>query len=338
MSLWGKLLIVFNGLAAVVFLFLASADWGLRQNWAYSAFKHELAIQGLPLEADDPWYAPQAIHAADVGPETAADLFKDAGDKPVQTQQAEVVQKRQELVEHLKALPDAKRREELKHLLWNLARTLDERDAIAKRCKADSGVKTDAILADLEKKFDEAEKPLVATDTPEQLQRDTAEKRASIAHLLYNLADDLAWHTRVQIVIGLNAYQREADRQAADLEVMVQRVNQAIDDDRLAFQLEYFQLIQRRTQVLANQVQILDLNLATYQDLNKKHQGFVAARQNDKKQLTEDLAKAREDIKVELEKQGELEKQKFKSDQDLATKFDENVELEKKIRKLELGR
>lgn len=338
MSLLGKLLIVFNGLAAVVFLFLASADWGLRQNWAYAAFRHELAIRGLPLESEDFWSPPGAIQAADVGPETAEDLFKDAGGHAVQTQQEEVVRKRQELVEQLKALPDDKRREALKHILWNLARTLDERDAIAKSCKAEGGEKTDVILGKLEKKFDEAEKPLVAGDSPEQVQRDTAEKRAAIAHLLYNLADDLAWHSRVQIVVGLNAYQREADRQAADIEVMVQRVNRAIDDDRLAFQLEYYQLIQRRTQVLANQVQIMDLNLDTYKQLKEKHKGFVAAREEDKKKLIADLAKAREDIKVELEKQGELEKQKFKSDQDQATKFDENVELEKKIRKLELGR
>jgi len=225
----------------------------------------------------------------------------------------------------------------LRELLWNLARTLDERDAIAKRVN-DKNVKTDALLAELDKKFEEAEKRLAEGDLPEQLQRDSAEKRATIAHLLYNLAADIAWHNRVQIVIGLNAYQREADRQAADIEVMIHRVNRTIDDDRLAFQLEYFQLLQRRTQVLANQVQALELNLKTYKDLKDQHDGFVKARQNDKKQLLADLEKAREDIKVELENQKKLEDQKFKSDQDQATKFDENVELEKKIRKLELGR
>jgi len=55
MSLLGRFLIGFNFLAAVLYIILAAADWGVRQNWAYSAFRHELIIQGLPLEELEPW-------------------------------------------------------------------------------------------------------------------------------------------------------------------------------------------------------------------------------------------------------------------------------------------
>src|SRR5947209_4543633 len=53
MSLFGKILAVFNVLAAIAFLVFAAMDYYKRQSWAYSHFRHQLAVSGLPIDPTD---------------------------------------------------------------------------------------------------------------------------------------------------------------------------------------------------------------------------------------------------------------------------------------------
>ncbi len=50
MSLLGKILALVNILAAVGFIYLAASDYGKRQQWSYAVYRHDLAINGLPLD------------------------------------------------------------------------------------------------------------------------------------------------------------------------------------------------------------------------------------------------------------------------------------------------
>src|SRR5713101_2000353 len=60
MSIAGKILAVFNLIVifcALVYFPLTGAgilpaDWGIRHSWAYSYFRHELILDGLPLDKD----------------------------------------------------------------------------------------------------------------------------------------------------------------------------------------------------------------------------------------------------------------------------------------------
>jgi hypothetical protein len=53
MGALGKTLVFLNVLAAGAFIYLATADWSKRQAWTEDVFRHELAIQGLPLQAPE---------------------------------------------------------------------------------------------------------------------------------------------------------------------------------------------------------------------------------------------------------------------------------------------
>src|SRR5262249_32493682 len=54
MSLFGKILAVFNVLAAVAFFYVASIDWAKHEAWADAALQHDLLIQGLPVDDKEP--------------------------------------------------------------------------------------------------------------------------------------------------------------------------------------------------------------------------------------------------------------------------------------------
>ena len=53
MSLLGKILVAFNLLAVLLFLYLVAVDWGVRQTWAYAANRWDLALDGLPLDSEE---------------------------------------------------------------------------------------------------------------------------------------------------------------------------------------------------------------------------------------------------------------------------------------------
>src|SRR5688572_6670828 len=52
MSVLGKVLAVLNIVAALAFVYLATQVRGARQAWSYAAFRHELVLDGVPLDAE----------------------------------------------------------------------------------------------------------------------------------------------------------------------------------------------------------------------------------------------------------------------------------------------
>jgi hypothetical protein len=90
MSVLGKILAVFNILAAALFVYLAGLDYGKRQSWAYAVYRHELAITGLPLEEAVTEPIQNVRQADQLNEATLRDLSQAAGGQVPKTQEEEV--------------------------------------------------------------------------------------------------------------------------------------------------------------------------------------------------------------------------------------------------------
>ena len=91
MSLFGKVLACFNIIGAVALFALAAMDYGKRQAWSYSVFRHELVLRGLPLDEkeEDRQGRPVLARLDPDNSPTLASMFSGLG-TPVRTQAQEV--------------------------------------------------------------------------------------------------------------------------------------------------------------------------------------------------------------------------------------------------------
>lgn len=99
MSTLGKILALLNVLGALGLTFVALLDYGKRQTWAYSVFRHEVVLRGLPVTDEELDEDKQPL-VDRLSEETLEDVFKAVGATPVLTQVQEV--------ERLKGLLDQK--------------------------------------------------------------------------------------------------------------------------------------------------------------------------------------------------------------------------------------
>src|SRR5438552_12773650 len=89
MSIAGKILAIFNVLAAIAFVIVAGLDWGQRERWAYAVYRHDLLVDGLPIDAKElgPDLKPRVDKLTE--PWFSA-MFQRAGGKPVKTVSQEI--------------------------------------------------------------------------------------------------------------------------------------------------------------------------------------------------------------------------------------------------------
>ena len=89
MSTLGKVLAVFNMIMALAaFFYFFPTDWGTRQSWAYSYYRHELVLDGLPLD-DQEKDTEGHLQKDKLSEETKKQVFQGAG-SPVSTQMEEI--------------------------------------------------------------------------------------------------------------------------------------------------------------------------------------------------------------------------------------------------------
>src|SRR5262249_17788351 len=97
MSLFGKILALFNVFGALALIALAGMDYGKRQAFAYSVVRHELVLRGLPLDSEerDPSRPEQERRLTreqgdplvnQLSQKPLEDMFSQAGGNPVATQ------------------------------------------------------------------------------------------------------------------------------------------------------------------------------------------------------------------------------------------------------------
>jgi hypothetical protein len=129
MSLFGKILTILNLLGAAALVYLASVDYGVRQQWAYVAFRYELMLQGIPLDGNQ--LEKRGIPVVELlSDEVLRETFANVGGAPSRTQLDEVASVRTRIDAAVAAQQTDKRAQSvvLANILMPFADTLLERD------------------------------------------------------------------------------------------------------------------------------------------------------------------------------------------------------------------
>lgn len=323
MSIAGKILAVFNVLAALAaFIYFLPTDWGTRQSWAYSYFRHELILDGLPLDKDQKDNEGYLL-VDKLSENTQKQIFQGAG-TPVSTQMAEV--------DNVRGAMDE---DQALEMLKNMARTGPERDEVfdyLKLKKDGEKAVADKDRRDfLEAKFKDP-KTLVFEEVDKA--KDPAAKRSAIAHVLFNhySIDDKA--KRLPVVVGLKEYSREVNQEADALIAMAARVRRAMQRDLAAFEARYPQLI-GDIQVLAEKIEDTKKQLEIQEKLYTSHNSLVTKRNQDMVELKKYIHDAQLATKKAMETLANEQKLNFQAEAEVGKRAKENEDLERELRRKE---
>jgi DNA repair exonuclease SbcCD ATPase subunit len=343
MSMLGKILAVLNVLAAIGFLVIAGMDYSARRNWSYQAFRHELAIGGLPVDDKDDAGRPDGRPVVkDLTETTLKEVFQPAGGDPQPTQVAEVQRvKKKVLTDVDGAGNENEKRVKIAGYLLPLAKTGDERDRYIAAIDPKSAIKQPVPVMQkiLEDEIDRAASPSETLADGSSVTRDREERRAAIADLLYNLnpTGDAGEHARVQTVVGLAEYVAAADRQATNLLRMAERVQQAITEEQSAF-VRGYRAQYPRLQDLAEQLRGAETRLQEQKGLLAQYNPQLKERQAEVQDFTQRIEAATRTAQADLATLAAVQKQLFDLQRDLATGQAENQKLEVQLRTKELGK
>lgn len=331
MSVFGKVLAFLNILAAIVFIYLATQARAMRHAWSYAAFRHELVLEGLPLDAQEKDRDGTPV----VDRITSATLNQMGG--VAHTLREELDSRKRELKGEIENVADdAAKRRKLEDILLLTAKTGGERDDLRERIW-NPKVKVDDLLTSPDGPFEQA----FAAAAPNQ-GRD--QQRQAIGHLLVGTAEvpgdrekSEANLKRAAAALGLRDYTQAVEAHALNARGMGERVRLAILDDRGEFAGQY-DLRVRQIQDLVGHLDDLKRHLHQLSDQRtENHAALVAARKKDIEDLTTELTavvKARDEARAH---QADLEKRLFTTQRLLGKANERNQQLERDIRKLELG-
>ncbi len=362
MSLTGKILAALNLLAVVLFFVVAAADWGERRAWGYAYFRHELALEGLPLGAEERDVLTNLPRVQRLGKTTVDELFQGLG-TPVQTQPDEVEEVHRRVRSTVESAGgDAAQRQKLAAILIPLVKDGSRRDALQERLQkgdikallgSDGPLERAfrAALSDKEVTVQDPARPgqpLVvdpydwafseAADEGKGGPRDPDGRRQAIAHLLVNLPATEEQPTRALVVVGLRQYADEANRQAKALGSIATgaaaRIEQALATDRATF-IPRYERILRDLEVLRQRVEDRSAEVARANELRERHRLLVSGRQSDVTRLEGELAKAKETTQKALAALAGEQQLLFDSQQAVHTARVKNENLEKELRQRE---
>jgi hypothetical protein len=129
MSLFGKLLAIFNIFAVVGALALMAMNYAKRQSWQYAVFHQELIEHGLPLNEKDTDEQEEKVQDK-IGEKMQQDLFQQvAPSTPVANQEDEVKRVRDILRSQIQNAGDKKKQiYMLAHIVAPMAVTFEERE------------------------------------------------------------------------------------------------------------------------------------------------------------------------------------------------------------------
>jgi hypothetical protein len=330
MSLLGKILAILNVLAALGFVYLAAADWGKRHAWAYSVFRHELIIDGLPVDESETSADDKAPIVDRISDKSAEDIFRQAGGQPVKTQRAAVKQLHDQVRAKIQGATDeAAQRQALYDTLLPLTRNFRERELLEERILGKEKAPIDQLLSDFDALFqtDKLGTGGFAFVMPKY-------ERQAIAHLFLGLTPDVGAHNRIQVVVGLKEFSDELSRQADALQRMSQEVRLAMARDRTTFEGRYEALVQdirHRAQVLAER----QFDLRNQNNLRDEHKALVAARNKEIAEVQQKMEDARANLLKILDAQATEEDAIHRTNRLFRDTLRKNQELERQIRALE---
>jgi len=328
MSTLGKVLAVFNVLAAIAFLVVAAMDYYSRQSWAYSHFRHELALHGLPIDPqDDSWRLPGRSISAAFGRDANKDLFPPNGGPA--TQEDEVRGTATAMKQGVDGAADinAKRAIIAEHLLPELSRA-EERDEVLRELLA---LKDQAGVDALMNRFNGiAERAL-------NPRADREARRRAIADFLYNFEYSAERHARVERVVGLEQYVAAAERHVVRLRDMIARDQRVMADEQTSFVAQYQGTLPELT-ILGDQLKALQDKLIEQKDLVQKHTALRNARQAEVNTLNTQLAEAKQSVARERAALAGIQRELFAVQQDVAEAQARNQQLERELRNKESGK
>lgn len=334
MSLLGKILAVFNVLAAIAFFTIGAMDYTHRSQWSYSHFRHQLALHGMPVDKnDDAWRLSGRTIKNDLTENSLKDIFQPVGGDPSITQVEELAKLQAAIQNEINQAPDIDaKRAVLARYLIPIQKTGEDREKIrADLAAAKTTAEIEALWNTLAATFDDAKKENGNT------KRDLLTRRQIIADLLYNIRPDNQWHARVQTVVGLDQYSQAADRQADRLSKMSQRMRDAIADERTQFVNSYLVLIPE-LENLSKELKRYDERLAEQKSLLNRYTAMKNARSAEVAELNQKIQDATRIVAAETAALHSLEARLFAVQKQIATAQAENQKLERDIRANEAGK
>jgi hypothetical protein len=344
MSLFGKILAILNVVAAIGFIYMAASDYSKRQQWSYAVFRHDLAMNGLPVDENQKDVDGNQIFK-NLNQATLTDVFQQAGGQPVKTQLEEVNKKKSEVIGKIDAEPmtvpnilypepptitletPAQKR------AWYLlpfARTITDRDPLLYQIYNPKEEKVPAEA--LEQLFNDA------------LARNSAgDKQQAIADLLLGLlepgeGDSGMFGTqafnRYLTIVGRKAAATALDNQAAMMAQLVHETNDALAAGRAAFAAAHAQGVMRNLDILAV-LQKEKETLELQRNQTARQKDLVADRDRQIKDLQGKLANAQKTTRANLAEQEKLQHAFLEAERKLRDANNKNQGLEQEIKKLE---
>jgi hypothetical protein len=339
MSVYGKILAVLNVVAAIGFLVVAGMDWGQRERWTYAVYRHDLLLDGLPIDAKEK-DVDGKLRVERFNADWFSPMFAKAGGRPVKTQMEEVDTLQKQVQGKIDAEGGGTKTQKLARYLQPLATTYQERKELGDLMADEKADKA----ADLQKRFDEHFAGVKETGADGHKQSD-GERKANAARLLFILGDALNDDPnadymgsqalqRLVLVCGLSTASRAIDDQALVLQNMTDEAVRAHHAELNQFVTDHSQIIYD-DQNISDAVERLERFLQAKQAEVEKEKQVVNQRKVEIDKLNADLSALRQDTAKNLEAQTQQEQevmQRLTEMRDMARK---NQELERRIRELE---
>lgn len=336
MGLFGKILAVFNVLAAIAFLCITAADYSQRSQWSYSHFRHQIALHGLPVNGDEnTWRLPGRTIKSDLTANTLNDVFANVlppnSGNPSKTQLEELNRLQTTIQSDLTAATTIKERAAiLAKYLIPIQTSGDDREKVIAQLQA---AKDDAAIAALAQKLEDAFRD-AGSEVRNERKRDLLSRRQSIADLLYNIKPDREWHSRVQTVVGIEQYTAAAERQAERLNQMSQRLRDAIVDERTKFVKQYLSLVPELDN-LNKDLKRYEAKLEEQKTLLNRYTTMKNARTAEVAELNQKIQATAQEVAGETASLHALQQRLFAAQRALADAQAENQRLEREIRSQE---
>jgi hypothetical protein len=322
MSTAGKILAVLCAVAVLAFLAVAALDYGQRLAWTSAVFQQELLIGGLPLDNQETDVEGRPVVSV-LSKGILQKLFANNG-APVSTQLDAVTQRHAALVQSLDS-PAA-----LEEALLPLAQSLGEREELHRQVAQKSIEDLKGPEGPLEAAFRDA---LTGKDA-QGLTLDRQGRKQAIARVLFGTAKPEE-RQRVMIVVGMAAYVRAVDQQAALLAGMPPALGLRIADERTDWALKHQYLVQRII-ALSERIRNLDEMYARQLELrDQRHRALLKSRESDVAELKQLIEDTRKQLSEELAKQSTLESDLFAQTKAVAVTDAQNQQLEREIRSRE---
>jgi hypothetical protein len=341
MSLFGKIFAILNIVAAIGFVVVAGMDWAQRERWEYSNYRHDLLVEGLPIDAQerDPEDMPRVEK---LSPQTLNAILPTSTGPQVTTQQEEVDRIRNLVQSKINSNDVAgTKSQKLARYLRPLARTARRRDELSQLMVAPQN---DAAATELEKDFTR-EFDGVREAGSDGKKHSLQERKENAARLLFSLGEALhedpntdyfasPAYKRLLNVVGLNGAARAVDDQALVLQAMTEEAIAAHDAELKVFINNLDQAVYR-AQSISDAVESQDRLLKFKGVEVAKAKALVEERKAKIADLKDQLTALQKKTVASLANQARAEQEIMDQLIELRNTSKKNQELEQEIRSLE---